>query len=266
MPSSAYRLAAIAAITLAAPVAAQTSPSITGTWKGDVASAKLPTKPDIFAIKDGRYTCASCTPPIAVKADGSAQAVAGHDYWDHLTVRIVDPLTVAYTYARGGKTVSSSTDTVSADGKTLTTSWRSTDNAKGIEQSGTSTETRIGTAPAGAHAVSGSWQRAEIKQVSDSSLYMTFKDAGGALAFSQPSGETYIAKFGGPAAPIVGDPAGTVVKVRRVGARTIEETDLRGGKVVSVYTMTVAPDGKTMTVVTEDRKAGTKTQFVAYRQ
>ncbi|MCB8829779.1 hypothetical protein LJD47_32685, partial [Escherichia coli] len=175
----------------------------------------------------------------------------------------VDPQTIAYTYSRGGKPVSTSTDTVSADGKTLTSSWRSSDNAKGIEQSGTSTETRVGPAPAGAHAASGSWQRAAIQQVSDSNLYITFKDSGDTLVFSQPSGETYTAKFGGPAAPIVGDPAGTLAKVRRVDARTVEETDLRGGRVVYVYTMILSPDGKSMTVVNDDRKAGTKTQFVA---
>ena len=121
-------------------------------------------------------------------------------------------------------------------------------------------------APPGAHATSGSWQRAAIKQVSESNLFMTFSDTGKALTFSQPSGETYTATFGGPAVPIVGDPARTMAKVRRVDARTIEETDLRDGKIVYVYTMTLAPDGKSMAVVNEDRKQGTKTQFVAYRQ
>ncbi|MGP7795248.1 hypothetical protein [Sphingomonas sp. CLY1604] len=250
----------------AVPAAAQNAASFSGTWKGDIASAKLPAKPDVFMLKDGRYSCSSCVPAVAVKADGTAQASPGHDYWDHIAVKPVDARTIAYRYTRGGKVVTTSTDTVSPDGRTLTSRWRSTDNAKGVEQSGTKVETRIGPAPAGAHAASGSWRREAIKAISDSSLYLTLKDDGRALTFSQPSGETFTARFGGPAVPIVGDPARTMAQVRRAGPRTIVETDTRDGKVVYVYTMTLAPDGRSITMVNEDRRQGTKTQFVAHRQ
>jgi len=270
-PYIAKSLFAVLACAMTAPLAAQTAPSFTGpsftgTWKGDVATAKLPAKPDVFAIRNGRYTCSTCTPAVAVKADGTAQPAAGHDYWDHLAVKVVDPNTIAYTYSRGGKVVSSSTDILSPNGKTLTTQWRSTNNASGVEQTGTLIATRVGPAPTGAHAASGSWRQAAIKQLTDSNLIITFKDDGDALTLQQPTGEHYTAKFGGPAVPIVGDPVGTMAKVRRINARTIEEVDSRGGKPVYTYTMTLAPDGKSMTVVNSDLKAGTKTQFVAYRQ
>jgi len=262
------RIAATAIVLcgLAAPALAQTTPSFTGTWKGDIASAQLPTKLDVFVLKNGRYNCSSCVPAVAVTADGTPQAAPGHDYWDHIAVKPVDARTISYTYMRQGKVVSSSTDTVSEDGQTLTTRWRSTNNAKQIEQTGTATETRAAPPPAGAHAASGSWRQAAIQSVSESNLFITFKDDGKALTLSQPSGETYTATFGGPAVPIVGDPAKTMAKVRRVDARTIEETDSRGGKTVYVYTMTLAPDGKSMTIVNDDRQQGTRTQFVAYRQ
>lgn len=266
MAQIAKSLFVVFALASATLLSAQTKPSITGTWKGDLASAKLPAKPDVFAIRAGRYTCSTCTPPVAVKADGTPQASTGHDYWDHVAVTVVDPRTIAYSYTRGDKVVSTSTDTVSPDGKTLTTQWRSTDNAKGVEQSGTVVATRVGAAPAGAHAASGSWKRAEIKDLTDSNLIITFKDDGESLSLMQPSGEHYTAKFGGPPVAIVGDPAGTMAQVRRINATTIQETDSRGGKPVYVYTMTLAPDGKSMTVVNNDVKAGTKTQFVAYRQ
>ena len=256
----------IAAPSSAQNVAAKSARPFTGTWKGDIASAKLPEKIDVFQLKDGRYTCPSCVPAVAVKADGTPQASAGHDYWDHLAVKAVDANTVAYTYYRAGKVMTSSTDPLSADGKTLTSNWRSNDNAKGLEQSGTSTETRVAPAAPGAHAASGSWKQAEIKQISDSNLILILDDTGTALKMSQPSGEHYTASFGGPAVPFVGDPGKTMIKVRRVGPRTIEETDTRGGKIVAVYTMTLGPDDKTLAVKVDNRQQGTTTQFVAYRQ
>ena len=261
----------IAACVLAQPAfariaAAHTAPSFTGTWKGDITSAKLPAKPDVFELKAGRFTCSSCVPTVSVKADGKPQAASGHDYWDHIAVKAVDARSIFYSYIRAGKVTSSSTDTVSADGKTLTSEWTSTDNVKGLTQSGTQIETRLAPAAPGAHAASGSWRQAEIKQVTDSNLLMVMQDSGDAFTLTQPSGETYTAKFDGPAVPFVGDPGKTMIRVRRVGANAIEETDMRNGKVVYVYTMTLGPDGKSMTVAIDNRQQGTKSQFVAYRQ
>ncbi|MCP3735428.1 hypothetical protein M9979_11160 [Sphingomonas sp. RP10(2022)] len=251
---------------IAVPAAAQIAPLFTGTWKADIATAKLPAKPDVFELKDGRYTCSSCVPAIAVKADGTPQAATGHDYWDHIAVKAVDPTTISYSFYRAGKLTSANTDTVSADGNTLTSRWRSSDNVKKLEQSGTSTETRIAPAAPGAHAASGSWKPAEIKAVSDSNLIIQIKETPATFSWTQPSGETYTAKFGGPAVPFVGDPAKTMVKVRRIDARTVEETDTRAGKVVIVYTLTLQPDGQTLGVKVDNRKDGTKTEFTAHRQ
>ena len=265
MPRHSHALFAVACA-IATPAGAQTASSFTGTWKADVTTAKLPAKPDVFALKDGRYTCSSCVPAIDVKADGTPQAAPGHDYWDHIAVKAVDANAIAYSFSRAGAIVNSSVDTVSADGNTLTTQWKSTDNVKKLEQSGTSTETRIGPAPAGAHAASGMWKQAEIKAVTDSNLTLQLTETPETFSLTQPSGETYTARFGGPAVPFVGDPAKTMVTVRRTDAATMEETDTRAGKVVMVYRMTIAPDGKSMVVAVDALKTGTTTQFTAYRQ
>ena len=53
------------------------------------------------------------------------------------------------------------------------------------------------------------------------------------------------------------------MSVRRVDANTFEETDELNGKPVSVVRMTVAADGKTMTIVERDIKAGTSSRFTA---
>jgi len=50
------------------------------------------------------------------------------------------------------------------------------------------------------------------------------------------------------------------------GKNTLEETDKRGDKVVSVSKMTLDPDGKTARIMVEDKLHGTTSQFVAVKQ
>jgi len=80
------------------------------------------------------------------------------------------------------------------------------------------------------------------------------------------TGQTYTAKLDGTEAPYKGDPGTTSVSLKRMGANTMEETDKRDGKVISVSHMTVAPDGKTMTIAVDDKLHGTSLQFVAEKQ
>ncbi len=54
----------------------------------------------------------------------------------------------------------------------------------------------------------------------------------------------------------MGDPGTTSVSLKRIGD-SIEETDKRDGKVVSVAKMTVSADGKTMTIAVDDKLHGT---------
>jgi hypothetical protein len=50
------------------------------------------------------------------------------------------------------------------------------------------------------------------------------------------------------------------------GKDTLEETDKRGDKVITVSKMTLEPDGKTAKIVSEDKLRGTTIQFVAEKQ
>ena len=47
--------------------------------------------------------------------------------------------------------------------------------------------------------------------------------------------------------PTAGDPGKTMVSLKRIDARTIQETDAREGKVTDVIVSKVSADGKTMT-------------------
>jgi hypothetical protein len=54
--------------------------------------------------------------------------------------------------------------------------------------------------------------------------------------------------------------------VKSMGKNTIEETDKRDEKVISVARLTVEADGKTMTAKVEDKLHGTTSQFTATKQ
>lgn len=56
------------------------------------------------------------------------------------------------------------------------------------------------------------------------------------------------------------------MSVKKVDKNTIEETDKRDGKVSSVVRMTVAADGKSMTIAVSDKLRGTTSQYMAVKQ
>ena len=78
---------------------------------------------------------------------------------------------------------------------------------------------------------------------------------------SAPTGQTYTAKVNGPDAPMKGDPGVTSVSLKMIGTNTLEETDKRNGKVISVFKLTVASDGKTAKAVAEDKLQNRTTEF-----
>ena len=56
------------------------------------------------------------------------------------------------------------------------------------------------------------------------------------------------------------------VSVKQLDKSTLEETDKRDGKVISATRMTVAADGKSMTVAFDDKLHGTTGRIVAQKQ
>src|SRR6516165_2694839 len=104
---------------LLAPVVSVGQSPFDGTWKTNMAQAKISPKPIVFYISQGWYHCVSCSPVVDVAANGEDQAVTGQAY-DSVSVKEVDPKTIAVTTKKDGKLLSEQTRTVSADGKTLT--------------------------------------------------------------------------------------------------------------------------------------------------
>ena len=235
-----------------------------GTWKVNFDQSKLSQKPYTFSVSNGMYDCSSCSPKINVKADGMDQAVTGQAY-DTIAVKEVDPHSIQVVTKKGSKTTMEQTRTASDDGKTLMV--KSTTHPQDSDQpiTGESTWDRVGKMPGGANATSGSWKVRKASE-SENGLLDTYKGNGDELTYSNPNGETWTAKMDGKDYPVKGSYGVDSVSLKQVNDSTIQATFKRGGKVIDVDKMTVSPDGKTLTTVTENKLTGRVSTFVEQKQ
>ena len=248
------------------PAMAMAQSAFDGTWKVDLKTAKFPTKPDVYLLQGGMYHCKTCVPSMDVKADGQDHKVSGNPYYDTVSIKVVDDRSIEQTDKKNGKTVATSKTWISADGNTLMHEFTDNTATNADPVTGKGEETRVAKGPAGSHAISGSWRTSKMDSVSDNGLMFTNKVEGDSLSMSTPTGQSYTAKLDGTEAPYKGDPGTTSVSVKKVDKNAIEETDKRDGKVISVTRMTVAADGKSMTIAVNDKLHGTTSQYVAVKQ
>lgn len=251
-----------AALLLAAQ-GAQAAPSpFDGTWKTDMSSAAFSKKPDVHLLKDGVATCSSCTPPYSLKADGAFHPIAGHPEVDSMMIKVVDARTVEESDRKGGRDVSFTHVVAAPDGKTMTVDWKDMTNPSAPVATGRVMLQRVGAPTPGEHATSGAFV-AFSAQASAEATTQTLKLEGGVLTVSTPTGQSYSAKVGGPAAPYKGALTVSTVKVVQTGPRELVEIDMFDGKAVGRLHMTVSPDGKTLMLDGEDLKSGRKSSAKA---
>lgn len=257
---------AAALMTSAAPAFAQSA--FDGTWKVDTDSAAFKEKPFEFKLKDGMYHCGACTPPLDVKADGAFHKVAGHDGFDEVAITPNPDSTITEIYRKGGKVTSTGTDTLSADGNTITYTYVDTGAANGKEVKGTVTMERVGApAPAGLHPINGLWKTGKVKDVSDEGLTIILKVVGNTVTESFLTGETVTATFGGPAAPVKGDLGGASIKATKGKDGSITLTRVsKAGKETSALTLKPQADGTTMQVTSVSKLTGDVSTFKASKQ
>ena len=236
--------------------------AISGTWKADLNSVKWDSRPDKYLLAGGQYSCETCTPPYSVAADGAFHPVTGQPYFDSESIKIVDPKTLLSARKKGDRDVGGATMTVSADGNTLAIDYKDSSTPNAPPTTGHYEATRVAPAPAGAHAISGSWKPAKIANLNQEALTTTYKLDGDTLHMTSPSGVSYDAKLGGPDVAIKGDPAGTTAAVAKSGDSGYQETDKRGGKVVGVVTFSVGADGK-LNVEYDNKQDGSKITYAA---
>jgi len=250
------------AVGFAVPVSAA---SIDGTWKADIKSAKMPTKPEVYLLKAGTFTCSTCVPKIVVSADGNFHPVSGHPYFDEMSVAEVDQHTVKQETRKAGKLIFTETDALSPDGKSFVVTFTDTSGSNGTPVTGRAVMKRVGAAPAGAHAYSGSWIRTNDAQFSDSGLTFMFSSVGDSISFKAPTGSAFTAKLNGPKSPVTGDPGWTAVTLKG-RPNWIVETDYRGDKAIAIQMMTPSADGKTMKVRSRDLLHATTMSYTVVKQ
>jgi len=244
-----------------APASSLAQSPFDGTWRINMEQTKMSPKPLAFSVNNGMYDCFYCSPQIHVKADGQDQSVTGQSF-DTIRVREIDPRSIITTTKKSGKTVSERTYTVSDDGNILTVKILSHQENGGQPVSEEVTLTRVGMAPAGANATSGSWRINKVKGT-ESDLITTYRVSGDELTMSAPTGQSYTAKLDGKDHPVEGEYGYNSISLKLVNDRTIEETHKLDDKVVEVVKMTVSPDGKRMTVEVTGKSTSGMSTFVA---
>jgi len=260
-----YVLCAIVLLaSLGAAAVSHSQSPFDGTWRVDPAKAKFDQKPFTIYTSQGWYHCVSCTTPFEVQADGQFHAVTGQPF-DTISVTIVDAHTMTMVSKKGDKTIEEDTVTVSADGKLTTIKSTTYPSNGGGPQNSSITLKRVGVPAAGVHATSGNWVPLKFTDT-EADLAFTFKSNGDELTMTDPTGDSYTAKFDGNDYPYKGGYYTNAVSLKRIDAHTIVETDKRDGKVLNEQKMTVSPDGKTMTIVAHDPQRDTTSTFVAMKK
>jgi len=232
-----------------------------GTWVIDTGQNEnlASERPRVLSVADGVFRESN----RQFKADGSDQKVPATPYWDTVSVRLVDDRTVELISKKAGKPMFTETDTVSADGNTLTKVMKDTTEAEAVTFE--SDFRRIAPAPAGAHALSGSWQVFKQSR-SENSTIIKYKCTSRGFSAETPLGEKLEAKFDGKLYEMEDDPGHTMVSVRLINPYTIEQTNVREGKVVFVVTLEVTPDGKTIHAMSKMKEDGSVKTWTLHKQ
>ncbi len=209
-----------------------------------------------YSLQGGIWRCDTCVPKIAIRADGRDHKVSsslyyGAPYADTESVRVVNDHSMEMTDKIAGKVVATNKFITSDDGKTLTTDWK-TISPSGDLNEGKFESQRVGDVPAEGNKVSGEWRPVRTN-TSEDEITFTYKVTAGGLSMRDPTGDSYSAKFDGREYPYKGDPGITSVSLKKIDEHTIEETDKRKGKLITITRMTVDPDGKTMRITVEDK-------------
>ena len=248
---------------LLAPASLLAQSAFDGTWRLNLASGQFSGK-DELSLSNGVFRCDTCDPKSETQADGQDHELKGSVYYDTTNVREIDDRTVEVVNKKKGRVAQNVKLSASEDGKVLTTEY-SYVGENGEKGNGKYTSVRLGDPPAAGNKISGAWQRDKVESASDSAITWTFKSTADGLTVSD-SGTSCELKFDGKDYPCKMDPGVTTMSLRKIDTNTIVATDKRAGKVVSVSEMKVAPDGKTMTIVSDDKLSGKTEKWTAQKQ
>jgi hypothetical protein len=247
------------ALLLLSPTASLAQSPFDGTWIIDSNKTQLPEKPAEYLLANGKFQWVG----TEIKADGTDQNVPETGYWDTKSVRVLDDHTVEIISKKAGKIIFTEVDTISPDGATLTQVLKDTTEAQTVTIETYSK--RVNPGPAGSHVLSGSWRAYKISRSENGSI-IKYRCTADGFSAETPLGEKFDARFDGKDYLVEDDPAHTMVSVKLLSPNTVEQTNKRGGRVVSVLRLTVAPDGETIHATYEDKEANTTTNSEMRKQ
>lgn len=231
----------------AAAASRSASPSASpfeGTWRPDPQQPGPTGKPESLQLVGGIYDCSGCRTPYKIKADGRDQAVPDNPVYDTMAINVVDPHTVKGIAKKNGTQVGEILITVSPDGTSKSEKTTLTGvSPKPIEV--TSRYRRVTEGAPGSHAVSGAWQLINT-DVTNHAEDTTFKIADGKLLMTDLMGGSYVAKLDGTRTAYIGNPQFDMVSVKLINPKTLEESDLKDGKVVQKRRWTMGADNNTI--------------------
>jgi hypothetical protein len=236
-----------------------------GTWRMNTKDAQFHSTEKMM-LKDGMYNCYTCDPPVKdFKADGQSHPTTASPYYDSVTVRVINDHSVEFIATKNGKPEGNGKVTVADDNKTAT-SEDTFYSANGQQNHETDLLKRVEDGPPGSNKISGTWQQEKIENASEGITTITYTAAKDGLSMHDGQGDSYQAKFDGKDYPYRGDPGTTSVSLKKLDANTVEETDKRNGKVITIARMSVDPGGKTMKVAVEDKIHDSTMNFTATKE
>jgi hypothetical protein len=235
----------------------------------------------ILSLERGVFRRSDCkTEPIDVPADGAAHAVKGQPLFDTMSVRVLDPKRVEIVEKNADKPAWKGMYTVSANGHSMRLDFDDDHPAKPV--TGALEYMREGDAPAGAHAVSGTWRPEKLTRLSSSGLTVTFamqrKDAERDLEVAP--GPDFYARFtlagsDGRSAegkldahdfPLNGYLPGATIALNLLLPNILQFNRSQNGVLVELTRAMVASDGQTMTLSQIDWVCQAKTVFILNKQ
>lgn len=249
-----YILAAVACC-LSVQASARANSAFDGVWVADL-NTQSGLASDVYLVKSGYYSCATCEPPRSYQADGKPRPIPGDPDVLSESVSITGPRTIV-THIVGQLVDRSTTMTVAADDQTATyISLDQRPSIPGVLRT-VYLARRTAPAPTGAHPVSGTWQGVRYVEVPPEVRTTVLRVVGDRFSYSTPLGSSFTARLGGGYVPLSPEGnASTTVSVRRSGRRQIEERMKQAGQIVEIRTYTIAPDGQTLEIATTDPSRG----------
>jgi hypothetical protein len=259
--------ATIFAATLAlAGASAQARNPFDGLWVDDLGTQAGEAGFDTYLVSNGTYKCESCHPPRSYPADGEMRPVGGGPSLVSESVRVAGPRTIVTRIVDRDMTRETTMTVARCD---CMATYVSLDRWPGRTKR-LRTEyvaERVAPAPAGSHAVSGSWRGLRYVEVPEEYRSVDLREANGRFTRSNFRRGRYTATIGGSSVPITGDGKDIYkASVRAPDARTRIETILLNEKPLVERTYRLSADGKSMVTTVRNLEDGAVFSTISRRK